>query len=97
MPTHVTIQGELADLSQWEVLVRPDFGHVEDVPPVLFRLGRIHDLNVDIPLGIVSSINSLEHISDHVVWVFACNSSGLLGSEILDSLLSLDVKFDVLE
>lgn len=75
----------------------PDFGHVKDIPPIRLSLGRIHDLNKDVPLGIVSSLNSLEHVSDHVVWVFTRNSSSLLSGEVLYSLLSLDVNFDVLE
>jgi hypothetical protein len=97
MLTHITIQGQQANLSQWIVLMRPNFSHVENVPPVLLSVGWVHDLNEDLPLGVVPSVNGLEHVSDHVVRVFACNAGSLLGSEILDSLLRLDVNFDVLE
>jgi hypothetical protein len=75
----------------------PDFGHVKDIPPIRLSLGRVHDLNKDIPLGIVSSLDSLEHVPDHVIWVFTRNSSSLLCGEVLDALLGLDVNFDVLE
>lgn len=97
MLTYITVQGQHANLSQWIVLMRPDFGHVENVPPVLLSVGWVHDLNVDLPLGVVPAVNGLEHVSDHVVWVFACNAGSLLGSEVLDSLLSFDMDFDVLE
>lgn len=77
--------------------MRPDFGHVENVPPVLLGFSWVHDLNVDIPLGIISSVNGLKHVADHVIWIFTSNFSCLLRGEVLDSLLSLDVDFDVLE
>lgn len=77
--------------------MRPDLGHVENVPPVLLGFGWIHDLNVNIPLGIISPLDRLEHVPDHVIWIFTGNSSCLLCSEVLHSLLSFDVNFDVFE
>lgn len=77
--------------------MRPDFRHVENVPPLLLGVGWIHDLHVDVPLGIISPLNSLKHVPDHVIGILACDSSRLLCGEVFDSLLGLDVNLDVLE
>lgn len=75
--------------------MRPDFGHVEDVPSKVDCLRWVHDLDVNVPLRVVSSFNSLKHILNHVVWILACNFSGLLSGEIFDPLLRFNVNLDV--
>lgn len=94
---HVAVQGHLADLPQGEVCVRPDFGHIEDIPPVILGLGWIHDLNKDIPRRKVLSLDGLKHITNHVVRVLTGNFSCFFPSEVLDTLPGLHVDLDVLE
>ena len=75
----------------------PDLGHVEDVPLVaLGFLGR-HDLNVDIPDGIVAPLNSLEQVVYQKVRVLARDSRSRLPIKVLDPKLGLDVNLDVVE
>lgn len=67
--------------------MRPDLGHIEDVPPVFLCFLGTHQLHVHFPRWIVASFNSLKHVLDHIVWVLAGEPRGLLTIEILDSLL----------
>ena len=77
--------------------MRPDFGHVEDVPSISLCLSWIHDLNIDIPHRIIFSLNGLERIPYQVIRIFTCDLGCFLLSENFDSLLSLDVDLDVFE
>lgn len=95
--TNVTIQGHLADLPQRKVLVWPDFGHIKDIPAIVLGLGGIHYLDKNIPRGVVFSLDSLEHISNHVIGILAGNFGCLCLSEILDSLLGLHLDLDIFE
>lgn len=77
--------------------MRPNLGHVENVPLVRLRLLGIHNLDKDIPLGVVALLNSLKEVLGVEVRVFARNPGGSLGVEVLDALLGLEVELDVLE
>lgn len=77
--------------------MRPNLGHVENVPLVRLRLLGIHNLDKDIPLGVVALLNSLKEVLGVEVRVFARNLGGGLGVEVLDALLGLEVELDVLE
>ena len=95
--THIPVQGQSANLAKRIVLVRPDLGHVKDVPLVGFSILGIHDLDINIPNRIVLSLNGLVQILEQEVWVLAGYFSGLLLGEVLNPLLSFDVHFDVFE
>ena len=77
--------------------MRPNLGHIKDIPLVFLGLFGAHQLNVDIPNRIVASLDGLKHVLDHVVRVLSGDSSSLLAAEILYPLLRFDVDFGVFE
>lgn len=77
--------------------MRPDLGHIKDVPLVGFSILGIHDLDVNIPDGVVLSLNGLVQVLEKEVWILAGYSGGFLLSEVFNTLLSFDVHFDVFE
>lgn len=95
--THVAVHGQPANLAQRIVLVRPNLGHVEDVPLVRLRILGLHHLHKDIPLGVVALLDSLEQVLGQEVGVFAGHLCGGLGVEVLGAALGLEVELDILE
>lgn len=87
----VPVEGELTDLLQRVVGVRPDFGDVVDVESVLFSVGNWHHLNEKGPGWEVSVLDGVEEIGGGEILVSHTHLSRLLGSEILDSLVGLEV------
>lgn len=77
--------------------MRPNLGHVENVPLVCLRILGIHYLDKHIPLGVVALLNSLKEVLSEKIGVFTRNLGGGLGVEVLDALLGLEVELDVLE
>ena len=77
--------------------MRPHLGHVENVPTVLFRFARVHDLDVDVPLRKISSSNSIEHVLDQMVGVLAGDSLSCLAVKVFHANGCLDVDLDILE
>lgn len=77
--------------------MRPDLGHVKNVPLVGFSILGIHDLDVNVPDGIAFSLNGLVQVLEKEVWILAGYSGGLLLGEVFNSLLSFDVYFYVFE
>lgn len=77
--------------------MRPDFGHIKDIPFVFLGLFGAHQLNVDIPHRIVTPLDSLKHVLDHVIRVLSGDLRSLLAAEILYPLLRFDVDFGVFE
>lgn len=77
--------------------MRPHLGHIKDVPLVGFGVLGIHDLDVDVPDGIVLGLDGLVQVLQEEVWVLSGDPGGFLLREVLDSLLGLDVHFDVFE
>ncbi len=75
----------------------PNLGHVEDVPLVALGLLGRHNLNVDVPDGIVTLLNRLEKIVYQKVWIFASDFGSSLSIKVLDPKLGLDVNLDVVE
>ena len=57
--THIPVQGQSADLAKGIVSMRPDLCHIKDVPLVGFGVLGIHDLDVNVPDGIISSLDGL--------------------------------------
>lgn len=97
MGTYIAVQSQLTNLSEREVLVRPHFGHIEDVPLVALGLFRLHHLHEDFVDGVVSAVDGLVHVLDEVVRVLAGQLGGLLSGEVLDANGGFDVEFDVFE
>lgn len=97
MRTYVAVHGKSTDLLQREVLVRPNLSHVKDVPLVLLSLFGVHQLDIDVPDGIVTPLDSLEHVADHKVRVLSGDLGSFLGREVLNPLLRFDVDFGVFE
>lgn len=77
--------------------MRPDLGHVENVPLVRLGLLGVHDLHEDVPLGEVALLDGLEEVLGEEVRVLARNLGGGCGGEVLDTILGLEVELDVLE
>lgn len=77
--------------------MRPDLGHVEDVPLVGLRILGVHDLDIHIPHGIVTLLNMIVKILDQVIWVLSGDFRGRCGIEVANALLGLDMNLDVLE
>ena len=97
MRTYVAVHGKTTNLLQREVLVRPNLGHVKDVPLVLLGLFGAHQLDIDVPDGIVTPLDSLEHVADHKVGVLSGDLGSFFGREVLNSLLRFDVDFGIFE
>jgi hypothetical protein len=77
--------------------MRPDLGHIEDVPAVLLCLLGLHDLEVHGPGRIVTILNRIVHISGMMVGVLSCNLICFRLREVLDALMALEVDFDINE
>lgn len=97
MGTYVAIQGYLSNLPQWKVLVRPDFGHIKDIPSVFFRLFRLHDLDIDVPNGVIAPFDSFKQILNEKVGVLATDFDGFFSGEVANANGGLDVYFDIFE
>lgn len=93
----VLVEGELAEWSQWDLLLWPDLGQVEDVPAELLGLLRREDLNVDGPRWVVALLDSLKEVLGMPVWVVTSKLAGLLVVQGLDALVGLQVDLDIVE
>lgn len=69
----VAVQNELADGHQRVVAVRPDLGHVENVPLVVVALLLGDNLDVDGPCGRLPRLDVVEKIAGSVIRVFGTN------------------------
>jgi hypothetical protein len=95
--THVPVDGQFTDLPKGIVLVRPDLGHVENVPFVALGILEVHDLDIDVPYRIVTFLDRVEQILQQMIWVLASNFGCFLSGKVLDALLGLDMDLDVFE
>jgi hypothetical protein len=77
--------------------MRPDFGHVKNIPLVTFGLFGIHDLNIDIPNRVISLFNCVEYVLEQEVRVLPSNASGFFRTHVFHAELGFDVDLDVLE
>lgn len=77
--------------------MRPNFGHVENVSFISLGILGVHDLDIDIPLGVVAFLNGLEEILDVMVRVLASNLGSGFAIVIANALLRLDVDLDIVE
>jgi len=95
--TNIAIHGQSADLPKWVVLVRPDFGHIKNIPLVVFSILGIHDLNIDTPNRIVPAFDCVEQILQEKVWILSGHLLSFLAGEVLDTLLGFDMNLNVFE
>lgn len=75
----------------------PHFGHVKDVPLVVFGVLGVHDLHEDVPLWKIALFNCAVQIANEVIRSLARDPGGGLAVETVDAELALDVHLDVLE
>lgn len=77
--------------------MRPDFRHVEDVPPVFDSIFRRHNLNGHSPAWIFLSLDGFEKVLQYVIWIFPRHLCSFCCSEVLDSLICFDMDLHVVE
>lgn len=75
--------------------MRPNLGHVKDVPAERLGLFRGHDLEVGSPSGEVSRLDGVPEVCGVVVWVLTGKSSGLGVGDGVVALVRLEVDLDV--
>lgn len=77
--------------------MRPDLCDIEWVEAVLLGILGFHDLDIDGPGWIVASLDGIEEIAGGIVGIRAGEPLSLIGLEVLDTLVTLEVPLDVLE
>lgn len=75
----------------------PGKGVVKNVERCRFRFLVVHNLKVDSVRWVVSSFNSVIKILYVIVWCFTCESSSYIFRKCLDTIVWLDVPFNVME
>src|SRR5260370_42651149 len=89
----IAVELKGADLDQRIVLVRPHFGQVEGVVPVLADVALRHDLHEELPFREIAFLDGLEQIA-LMSLADAANLLRRVGvTPVLDALLCLEVKF----
>ncbi len=91
------IEREFSKRSQREVLMWPNLGHVENIPPVLFCLLGAHDLNISSPAWEVSLLDVFKKVLYVVIGIFTCNLRSFGVCEVLDSLVRFKMDLDIVE
>lgn len=92
---NVFVQSEFSDGTEGEFLLRPGLGQIEDVVTELLSLLGSHDLDVESPRRVFSSLDRLEQILVREVGVLSCHLSSFLVCESLDTLVGLVVELNV--
>ena len=90
----VAVQHQLAHGDAGVVRVRPDLGHVEDVPAVLVAVGLGHDLDLHRPGHALARLQGVEERAGRVVGVRGLELVGLRGVQVLYSLVGEVVELD---
>lgn len=93
--THVSVQSQLAERLKGEVGMRPDLGHVEDIPPILFGLVRGHDLGAERPARVFAPFDCVPHVDGVVFRFFAGQFGSLLKRHALNALVGLEMELHV--
>ena len=93
----VAVERHASELHQRVVCLRPDLGHVKDVPLIVCRICSRHDLCAHSPGWEIALGNVVEEVTGGIVGVLHSHLGGLLSCEILDTLLCLEVEFDVVD
>ena len=76
--THFYSESTSPQAAQGEIFMRPYFGHVEDVPPIVFRLLRRHDLKVHGPRRVVALLDGIEQVRGVVEGILSHQPVSLL-------------------
>ena len=77
--------------------MRPDFGHIKDVPLVIFSVLGVHDLDIDMPNRIVSAFNCVEQVLQQEIWILSGHLCSFLAGKVLDTLLGFDMNLNILK
>ena len=85
----ISVQDHLSDLNQRVVAVRPDLGQVERVEGALLGLLEGHNLDLQVPRGVVAALDGIEQIPSRVVRVLSGQTGGKISRESLDPLADL--------
>ena len=91
----ITIEDDTADGDEWVVAVWPNFGHVINVDSVFLGVFNGHDLDLEIPRGVVAFFDSLKEVTSGVFGVLCLHGISLISGVVFDSLISFEVHFDV--
>lgn len=75
--------------------MRPNLGHIKDVPAERLGLFRGHDLEVGGPSGKVSRLDGVPEVCGVIVWVLTGKSGGLGVGDSVVALVRLEVDLDV--
>lgn len=81
------IERELAYWPQWNVLMRPHLGDVENVPSEVLCILWIEHLDVHGPRWVLSSGNSVKEILSVPVGISRCQMIGLLQTQSFEALV----------
>ena len=95
--TNISIQGQFCYRLQWEVGVRPDLRHVENVPAVVLCLLGSHDLKVHRPRRVIAFLNCIVQLSGMVARVLPCKLICFCLGQVLNALVRLEMDLDVHE
>jgi hypothetical protein len=93
----VAVEGDLADGDKRVVAVRPDLGDVKNIKAIVSGVLFGHCLHVPSPAGMVSLCNFSIKIVGGPLRVLLSLLGSFFSSEVLDSLISLVVRLDVVD
>jgi len=88
----VLVEDEVAHRNERIVLMRDDFGDVEDVKTVLHSIDLRHDLNGQSPFSGVAALDVIEQILCCVVWLGSLKSISLFSGEVLDACFGAEME-----
>lgn len=77
--------------------MRPNLGDIEGIEAILLGIFRFHDLDINGPRRIFTTLNSIEKISSSVIRIFTSKTLSFRSLQVLDTLISLEVPLDVFE
>src|SRR5206468_9379447 len=80
-------------IDERELIVWPDFREVEGVPAEPLRLCVGHDLDLQRPPGIVTSVDGLHQVTLRPVGIRAAHGEGFGMREVFNALERLEVEF----
>lgn len=86
----IAVERYASDWSERHFAVRPDFGHVEDVPPELLCILRVKNLDLEVPTGIVATFDCVEEILGVPVGV---HGGEVFGFFVGEGLVALVLRF----
>lgn len=93
----VLVQGEFAKRPEWNLLLRPNLGQIEDIPAKLFSLFRAQDLKVAGPAWVFTILDGVEEVLRVPVRILRCHVAGFSIGEGLAALVGFAVDLDIVE